>query len=82
MARVDKREEEREYRTLYCCVQTLFEEYRGQTDHKEHNCYGNSIQVTVPSLLCYAIQEMAVVVVTKPYVCGEITAFCVQCCIV
>ena len=27
-------EKEREYSTLYCCVQTLFEEYRGQTDYK------------------------------------------------
>ena len=25
---------EREYLTLYCPVQTLFEEYIGQTDHK------------------------------------------------
>ena len=29
-----KREGEGECRTLYCRVQTLFEEYRGQTEHK------------------------------------------------
>ena len=56
-------------------MQTLFEEYRGQTDRSykcQHDCYGNCIQVYHPS---YAEVAVHVVVVTKPDVCGCIVLY-------
>ena len=49
------KKEERECSTPYCCVQTPFEEYRGQTDHIQTTSISITVMVTASRCVTHSI---------------------------